>query len=204
MYTPPFKITSKTTFLLSKTEEALSSTAFKTLKSSLQSYKDCNLIKSVQATCAIEANSLSLNDVKNIFNGVKVVGNDRENLEIINTKTSYEMINNINPFNEKNLIEIHKVLMNGLDQRNGKYRLRSEGVFDGDRCVFMAPPSSQVPSLMNDLFKRINKAKNELSPLIYSNISHYEFVFIHPFNDGNGRSARLWSKLLLSQIDNFF
>ena len=73
MYTPPFKITSKTTFLLSQIEEALSSTAFKTLKSSLQSYKDCNLIKSVQATCAIEANSLSLNDVKTFLMALKLL-----------------------------------------------------------------------------------------------------------------------------------
>ena len=114
------------------------------------------------------------------------------------------MIDKLNSFNEKNLLSMHKVLMIGLDQRNGKYRLRAEGVFDGDRCVFMAPPSSQVPSLISDLFEWIYRAKNEMTPFIYSNIFHYEFVSIHPFNDGNGRSARLWNKLLLSQLDEIF
>ena len=77
-------------------------------------------------------------------------------------------------------------------------------MFDGDKCIFMAPPAHFVPSLIDDLFKWMNSEKNNVHPLILSSVFHYEFVFIHPFADGNGRMARLWHMVMLYRWRNVF
>ena len=68
----------------------------------------------------------------------------------------------------------------------------------------MAPPAWLVPQLMNDLFGWMQEAEKEIHPLILSSIFHYEFVFIHPFSDGNGRMARMWHTVILSQWKPIF
>lgn len=73
-----------------------------------------------------------------------------------------------------------------------------EGVFNGNQCIFMAPPAQLVPQLMDELFTWMKEAKDHVHPLILSSVFHYEFVFIHPFSDGNGRMARLWHTAILS------
>ena len=62
----------------------------------------------------------------------------------------------------------------------------------------MAPPASLVPEQMQGLFDWINKSKDTVHPLILAAVFHYEFVFIHPFADGNGRMARLWHTAILA------
>lgn len=88
---------------------------------------------------------------------------------------------------------------------SGEFRNSDEGVFD-DRghCIFIAPPPYLVPSLMDDLFNWMQDEKDNTHPLILSCIFHYEFVFIHPFCDGNGRIARLWHTTLLSKWKPIF
>ena len=81
----------------------------------------------------------------------------------------------------------------------GEFRSSEEGVFSGERCIFMAPPARLVPQLMSDLFEWMKSAKDEVHPLILSSVFHYEFVFIHPFTDGNGRMARLWHTAMLAK-----
>lgn len=85
----------------------------------------------------------------------------------------------------------------------GMYRNHGEGVFDGDKVIFMAPSQTLVPSLMTDLFDWL-KNDSETHILIKSCIFHYEFVFIHPFSDGNGRTARLWQNVLLTKWNSVF
>lgn len=68
----------------------------------------------------------------------------------------------------------------------------------------MAPPHKMVPTLMDNLFKWMNQAKENVNPLILSSIFHYEFVFIHPFSDGNGRTARLWQTAILAHWKELF
>ena len=82
---------------------------------------------------------------------------------------------------------------------SGEFRNGEEGVFDGDKCIFMAPPARFVPQLMDELFDWMKDTKTEIHPLILSSVFHYEFVFIHPFSDGNGRMARLWHTAILSK-----
>ena len=81
----------------------------------------------------------------------------------------------------------------------GEFRSSEEGVFSGERCIFMAPPVRLVPQLMSNLFVWMKSAKDDVHPLILSSIFHYEFVFIHPFTDGNGRMARLWHTAMLAK-----
>lgn len=88
---------------------------------------------------------------------------------------------------------------------SGEFRNSDEGFFDDrGRCIFIAPPPYLVPSLMDDLFNWMQDEKDNTHPLILSCIFHYEFVFIHPFCDGNGRIARLWHTTLLSKWKPIF
>lgn len=84
-------------------------------------------------------------------------------------------------------------------EESGEFRRGEEGVFNGDQCIFMAPPARFVPQLMDQLFNWMKEAKGNVHPLIRSSVFHYEFVFIHPFSDGNGRMARLWHTAILSK-----
>lgn len=92
---------------------------------------------------------------------------------------------------------MHGVMTEGIVPECDKFRSSEEGVFDGDGCIFMAPPAKLVTGQMNDLFEWMNREKENVHPLIMSSVFHYEFVFIHPFADGNGRMARLWHTALL-------
>ena len=102
------------------------------------------------------------------------------------------------------LKKYHGIMTYALVNESGKFRNGEEGVFDGDKCIFMAPPANFVPSLIDDLFKWMNSEKNNVHPLILSSVFHYEFVFIHPFSDGNGRMARLWQTAILTKWKPIF
>ena len=105
---------------------------------------------------------------------------------------------------EQDLKKFHGIMTKYVVEESGDFRRGEEGVFHGDRCIFMAPPARFISQLMEDLFEWIEKAKNNVHPLILSSIFHYEFVFIHPFSDGNGRMARLWHIAILSQWKPIF
>ena len=113
------------------------------------------------------------------------------------------MFDKLDCFNEKDLLKAHGILTYLIDEESGKYRNHSEGVFDGDKVIFVAPPENMVPTLMKDLFEWLRNDK-ETPLLIKSCVFHYEFLFIHPFGDGNGRTARFWQNLLLSNWNNVF
>ena len=82
-------------------------------------------------------------------------------------------------------------MMGELVHNAGHYRQEGVGVFDGNgNCLNMAPPPARVPELMGDLFHWVKNCKTH--PLVYSCVFHYEFEFIHPFIDCNGRMGRYW------------
>ena len=89
-------------------------------------------------------------------------------------------------------------------EESGDFRRGEEGVFNGEQCIFMAPPAQYVPQLMNELFGWMREAQTKVHPLVLSSVFHYEFVFIHPFSDGNGRMARLWHTAILSKWKPIF
>lgn len=162
-----------------------------------------NRIRSIHSSLAIEANSLSLDQTRDVINGKMALGPQREIQEVKNAYKAYEMIEDFDPFNQDDLIKAHKILTSFIDNESDSYRQHGEGVFDGDKLIFMAPPSNMVPSLMNELFEWI-KSDQETPILIKSCVFHYEFVFIHPFGDGNGRTARLWQNVILMKWNKIF
>lgn len=196
MYKPPFEITNKMlTLSISITEKVGKINSFNSLKR-MPILRRNNKIKSIHSSLAIEANSLSLNQVKDVIEGKVVLGPLKEIQEVKNAYNAYSNITNFDGYSEQDLLKAHFLLTNSVCELPGKYRNHGEGVFDGSKVIFVAPPHDLVPSLMKDLFKWL-KNDEETPMLIKSCIFHYEFVFIHPFSDGNGRLARLWQNILL-------
>ncbi len=203
MYKPPFTIT---TLMLNKsisiTEKIGKVDSYNSLKR-MPTLRKNNRIRSIHSSLKIEANSLSLDNVRDVINNKIVIGDKKEIQEVKNAYKAYEMIDSFNPYKESDLLKAHSILTNLIDDESGVYRNHAEGVFDGEKVIFVAPPEKLVPSLMSDLFTWL---ENDLDTplLIKSCIFHYEFVFIHPFNDGNGRCARLWQNVILSKWNNIF
>ena len=158
-----------------------------------------NKIKSIHSSLKIEANSLSLGQVRDVINGKAVLGEQKEIQEVKNAYAAYEKVSEINPYSIKNLKKLHGIMTKYVVEESGDFRKGEEGVFNGDVCIFMAPPARLVPQLMNNLFAWMEESQDSVHPLILSSVFHYEFVFIHPFSDGNGRMARLWHTAILSK-----
>ena len=116
----------------------------------------------------------------------------------------YEHINEYNWKSEFDFLKAHTLMMKYFDDDNGYYRNHGEGVKRGDEIIYSAPQSILVPSLMKSLFKYMVDNENKIHPLILSSIFHYYFVYIHPFSDGNGRMARFWVSLILSNWNSKF
>lgn len=161
-------------------------------------------INSIHSSLAIENNPLSLKQVKDIIDGNLVIGDQKDIQEVKNAYKAYEELDNINPYFENDIKKIHGIMTFLILDNNGKYRNHGEGVYDGDKCIFTAPSEKLVPELMGQLFDWMNKEKNNVNPLILSSVFHYEFLFIHPFSDGNGRTARLWQTAILSNWKDVF
>lgn len=180
----------------------------------LENYKDLNKmpilrrnnrIKSIHSSLAIEANSLSLEQVKDVIDGKAIVGSQDEIQEVKNAYEAYKMIREVNPYSIKDLKKVHGIMTCLVVKESGKFRKGNEGVFDeSGNCIHICPPPEEVDRLMNELFCWMKKNKNDINPLILSSIFHYEYVFIHPFSDGNGRTARLWQNVLLSNWEEIF
>ena len=158
-----------------------------------------NRIKSIHSSLKIEANSLSLGQVRDVINGKMVLGEQKEIQEVKNAYAAYERFSEIQPFSIKSLKLFHGIMTKYVVEESGDFRRGEEGVFNGDECIFMAPPAQFVPQLMDDLFTWMKEEKNNVHPLIMSSVFHYEFVFIHPFADGNGRMSRLWHTAMLAK-----
>lgn len=198
-YKPPFTITNNIISYVSSISEKIGRiTAIANLESRPHLRKN-NRIKSVHSSLKIEANSLSLGQVRDVINGKAVLGQQKEIQEVKNAYAAYEKVSEIDPYRIDDLKKYHGIMTKYVVEESGDFRLGEEGVFDGDRCIFMAPPASLVPQLMDELFTWMKRTEKKLHPLILSSVFHYEFVFIHPFSDGNGRMARLWHTAILSK-----
>lgn len=161
-------------------------------------------VRSIHSSLAIEANSLSLESVKNIVDNKMVLGDRKEIQEVKNANELYEHINEYNWKNESDFLKAHTLMMKYFDDDNGFYRNHGEGVKKGNEIIYTAPHSILVPSLMKSLFNFITENENKIHPLILSSIFHYYFVYIHPFSDGNGRMARFWVSLILTNWNSKF
>ena len=198
-YNPPFTITNEILSYASSISEKVGRiSAISNLESKPHLRKN-NRIKSIHSSLKIEANSLSLGQVRDVINGKTVLGEQKEIQEVKNAYAAYERFSEIQPFSIKSLKLFHGIMTKYVVEESGDFRRGEEGVFNGDECIFMAPPAQFVPQLMDDLFAWMKEEKNNVHPLIMSSVFHYEFIFIHPFADGNGRMARLWHTAMLAK-----
>lgn len=202
MYIPPFTISSKAVNLVAEISNRLGKLELVQEKETQLHLRKVNRIKTIHSSLAIEGNTLSEEEVTDIINGKNIVAPLREIQEVKNAIKVYDEFHNLNPFNEKDLLRAHGIMMMGLTDDAGKYRKGGVGVYSEKGVVHMAPPASRVPELMGSLFEWTRTAKDNL--LIRSCVFHYEFEFIHPFSDGNGRMGRLWQSLLLGQLNPIF
>ena len=203
-YKPPYTITNKMLEYVSSISEKIGKLKSYSHLDTKPHLRRNNRIKSIHSSLKIEANSLSLSEVRDVINGRTVLGNRQEIQEVKNAYMAYGEIKKIDPYNVKNLKKIHGVMTAGIVHESGNFRKGEEGVFSGENCIFVAPPPNMVPDLIEDLFAWMRENKKVVHPLILSAIFHYEFVFIHPFADGNGRMARLWHTVLLYQWRDIF
>jgi Fic family protein len=156
-----------------------------------------NRIRSIQASLAIENNALTIEQVTAVIDGKRVMGLPREIQEVRNAFAAYEKMDSWNLSSVKDLLQAHGLLTAGLIDESGIFRSGGVGIYKGKELIHMAPPANRVHSLMTDLMKWL--ATTNEHPIVVSCRFHYEFEFIHPFSDGNGRLGRLWHSLILSK-----
>ena len=162
-----------------------------------------NQIKSIHSSLVIEQNKLTEVQVTHLVNGIPVQGPEKDILEVKNAIEVYNKIKEIDPNKQEALLKYHKILMNELITDAGSFRKNSIGIYDSNKnVIFVAPPAERVPFLMNDLYDFINNSNENF--LIKSCVFHYEFEFIHPFSDGNGRMGRLMQTCLLASKNEIF
>lgn len=198
-YEPPFEITNRMLSYVASISEKLGRISVTEHLEARPHLRRNNRIKSIHSSLKIEANSLSLGQVRDIIDGRYVLGEQKEIQEVKNAYAAYEMLPEINPWSMEQLKELHGIMTKYIAEDSGMFRNREEGVFNGETCIFMAPPAKFVPQLMQELFDWLESVKDTIHPLILGSVFHYEFVFIHPFSDGNGRMARLWHTAILAK-----
>lgn len=201
---PPYKITNKMLNYVSDIMKKIGETNYFESLNRYPELRRKSRIKSIHSSLAIENNQLSLFQVEDVINGKPVIGEQKDIQEVKNAYEAYEQIDKVNPYSVDDLKKIHGILTFLIEKDAGKFRNHGEAVYDGDIQIFMAPPYKMVPTLIDDLFNWMNEVKNTINPLILSSIFHYEFVFIHPFHDGNGRTARIWQTAILSHWEKAF
>ena len=201
-YKPPFHMTDKMTSLIAEISEQVGRITVLQEGAISPHLRRENRIRTIHSSLAIEHNSLSLEQVTAILDGKRVLGNPNEIKEVQNAYEAYELMLRLDPSSVDDLLKAHKLMMNRLVSENGKFRSGGVGVFDGEALIHMAPPAEFVPEHIHNLF--VWYQQSELHPLIKSAIFHYEFEFIHPFADGNGRMGRMWHSLLLGKWKELF
>ncbi|CDE83650.1 uncharacterized conserved protein [Clostridium sp. CAG:273] len=201
---PPYKITDKMLNLATNIMEKIGEANYFESLNRFPELRRKTRIKSIHSSLAIENNQLSLFQVEAVINGKAVIGEQKDIQEVKNAYKAYKEIDNINPYSLEDLKKIQGILTFAIEEDSGKFRNHGEAVYDGNIQIFMAPSHTMVPILMDNLFNWMNNVKEDVNPLILSSIFHYEFVFIHPFSDGNGRTARLWQTAILSHWKDLF
>ena len=201
-YRPPFHMTDRITNLTADICEQLGQIKILSNGKFSSYLRKENRIRTIHSSLAIEHNSLSLEQVTAIIDGKRILGNPVEIKEVKNAYTTYEMMLTLYPFSVDDLLKAHEAMMKELISENGRFRSGGVGVFNGKALVHMAPPANMVPGQIQDLFSWYKAS--EIHPLIRSAIFHYEFEFIHPFADGNGRVGRMWHSLLLGRWNEIF
>ena len=194
---PPYNITEEILKLVASISEKLGEVNAVHLHKPPTQLQKKNRIKTIQSSLEIEGNTLSEEQITALLENKRVIAPQKDIVEVQNAIKVYEQLHSFNPNNLKDLEKAHQVLMQGLIEDAGKLRTKNVGIVKGSKVQHVAPSGDMVKGLLNDLFNYLKKDKDIL--LIKSCVFHYEFEFIHPFMDGNGRIGRLWQTLILMQ-----
>ena len=200
-YKPPYSITPAILRLVAEIGEAVGRLSV-ALSDPHPRLRKENRIRTIQASLAIENNTLTVEQVTAVIAGKRVLGQPREIQEVRNAFSAYEAMEKWNPASQDDLLRAHGMLMSTLVDTPGRFRHGGVGVFKGSKVMHMAPPASQVPELVGNLLSWLGTTDEH--PLVASCVSHYELEFIHPFEDGNGRMGRLWQTLILRRWKTLF
>lgn len=202
-YLPPYDITEEMLELTSEIMELLGELKNVNTLEKLPRLRRVNRIKSIHSSLAIENNTLSLKQVTDVIEGKRVLGPEDDIIAVKNAFEVYNNLDEINPFSVDDLIQTHGIVMNGLVEEAGQIRTSSVGVINQNgEVIHVAPTAKMVNGFITQLFDWVNSSKAQM--LIKSSVFHYEFEFIHPFQDGNGRMGRLWQTALLASWKPIF
>ncbi len=201
-YRPPFTVSSAAISKIAEISALIERYVIRMEQEDSLLLRKANRIKTIQGSLAIEGNTLSEDQITAILEGKRIVAPLREIQEVKNAIKTYELYSSLNPYSIDDLLKAHAIMMEALLDAPGCFRTTGVGIVAGSQIIHMAPPAERVPRLLTDLFNWLKKAEDHL--LIRSCVFHYEFEFIHPFMDGNGRLGRLWQSLLLGQLHPVF
>ncbi len=200
-YQPPFTITTEIIDLISTVSEQVGFVQRDSLNASPKLRK-ANRIKTITGTLQIEGSTLSEEQVSAVLDGKPVLASVRELAEVKGAIAAYDRLNELNPYQLDDLLEAHRLMMGDVLKQAGSFRSKPVGVYKGKEVVHVAPPAHKISGLMAELLAWAKQS--DAHPLIVSSVFHYEFEFIHPFIDGNGRMGRLWQTLMLAQWKPLF
>lgn len=201
-YNPPFTMNEEITNLIVEIGEYVGTiTTYDAMRPNPILRRE-NRIKTIHSSLAIEQNTLTLEQVTSVINGKRILGPPQDIREVKNAYEAYERVSVLDPYSLKNLLLAHKIMMEGLVKEAGSFRSGNVGVYAGTELIHAGTPAKYVPNLMNQLFTWLKQSKYH--PLVKSCVFHYEFEFIHPFADGNGRTGRLWQSLILQKWKEVF
>ncbi len=192
---PPYDITPDILRLIASISTKIGEVNAKYLVKQSPTLRKQNQIKTIHSSLSIEGNTLSESQITAILENKRVIGPEKDIVEVINALEVYKKIRSFKYHSNKDFLKAHQMLMKGLVENPGKYRTKGVGIVKGTQVEHIAPPYENLPFLMQDLFHYL-KDTSELT-LIKSCVFHYEMEFIHPFMDGNGRMGRLWQTIIL-------
>ena len=202
MYTPPFTITAKAINLIAEISAQVERFAIRMEQEDSLRLRKVNRMQTIRGTLAIEGNTLSEEQVTALIDGKHVVAPVKEVQEVRNAITAYDSFMDFNPYNQKELLKAHGMMALGLVDNPGHFRHGAVCVAGKKGVSHIAPPADRVPFLIGDLFEWLKNSQDHA--LIKSSVFHYEFEFIHPFDDGNGRMGRFWQSRILAEWNPVF
>lgn len=196
-YEPPYQSTPAIDGLCTEIGELIGRlTPSAPLSTSIHLHRELRII-TIYSSLAIEGNRLTQDQTTAVLDGQRVLGPNADIRAVENANRAYELIGELDPLSERDLLRAHAVMMDGLTADAGRLRSGNVGVFAGDVLVHAGTPARYVPETLANLFGWLRDTP--VHPLVASCIFHYEFEFIHPFSDGNGRIGRLWQTAILAR-----
>lgn len=199
---PPYEITNKILELIVSISEKVGEVKSARLVKPTTELRKKNRIKTIQSSLEIEGNTLTIEQITDLIDNKRVLAPQKDIIEVKNAIKVYENLNKFDVYDIKSLLLAHRMLMNKLVNNPGKIRSKAVGIVKGNDIKHIAPPGEMVYSLLNNLFQYLKEDSAIL--LIKSCVFHYEFEFIHPFIDGNGRMGRLWQTMILREYSEVF